>query len=300
MYTQLIVPLDESSVAEQVLPYARYLTEGLKVPLELITAVDVAGIATSNADEVKNFSKFVGDIRMASETYLNRIAKMFPESAVTCSVNTGKPEAVIIEKAKQNKGTLIAMATHGRSGLNRWFLGSVAEKVLRGTSNPLLLVRAVQDEKANGQLNLQSIIVPLDTSEAAETALSDATELAKRLNASIILAHVYNLPLASYFGSGDYYNPRYKSLATQLKGESHKYLEEKVADVKQRGLEKVAPIFLEGSPAEEIIALGRRHPNSLIAMTTHGRSGLQRWVLGSVTEKVVRGAENPVLVVRGN
>jgi len=141
MYTKLLVALDESSVAEQVLPYARFLAKKLKLPIELVTAIDVAAVATSARHEIRHFDTLADDIRSASESYLERIGKMFPDTLVARSVRIEKPEEVIIEKANQEKGTLITMATHGRSGLSRWLLGSIAEKVLRATSNPLLLVR---------------------------------------------------------------------------------------------------------------------------------------------------------------
>ena len=298
MYTKLLVALDESSVAEQVLPYARFLARRLKLPVELVTAIDLAGLATSVGHAVRHFDTFVDHIRSGSETYLARIGKTFPETPLTCSVQTGKPEEVILEKAHQDKGTLITMATHGRSGLSRWLLGSVAEKVLRATVNPLLLLRVGGGGKAEGELNFERIVVPLDTSALAESVLGDATDLAQKLNLDIVLAHAYLPPLSPYYGAGDYYNPHYKSLATQLKGEARKYLERKVEELERKGVAKVTSIFLEGSPAEEIIALTRREPNSLLAMCTHGYSGVQRWVLGSVTEKVVRHSDDPVLVIQ--
>ena len=192
------------------------------------------------------------------------------------------------------------MATHGRSGLSRWLLGSIAEKVLRATSNPLLLVRGGEVGKFESEVKFERIVVPLDTSTLAETALSDALELAEKLNLELIIAHAYLPPLSAYFMAGDYYNPHYKSLATQLKGEARKYLERKVEELERKGVAKVSSIFLEGSPAEEIIALTRREPNSLLAMCTHGYSGVQRWVLGSVAEKVVRHSDVPVLVIRAS
>lgn len=298
MYTKILVALDESSVAEQVLPYARFLARRLTLPIELVTAVDFAGIASSASHEVRKFDTLLDDIRSATEAYLERISKTFPEIAITHSVRIGKPADIIIDKANQEKGTLIMMATHGRSGLSRWLLGSVAEKVLRSTTNPLLLVRAGEGGKHNGEVKFERIVVPLDTSALAETALSDATDLAKKLNLPITVAHAYLAPLSAYYSAGDQYNPHYKSLATQLKGEARKYLESKVEELKRNGVEKVSSVFLEGSPAEEIIALTRREPNSLLAICAHGRSGVQRWLLGSVTEKVVRHTEDPLLIIR--
>jgi nucleotide-binding universal stress UspA family protein len=204
---------------------------------------------------------------------------------------------VIIETAAQNKGTLVAMATHGRTGMSRWLLGSVAEKVLRGSMNPLLLVRAGEGGRGDGSVKFKTIIVPLDTSPLAETVLRGVTDLAKVLQLKVILAHAYAAPLSAYYGAEDYYSPDYRSVAAQLKDEARKYLDGKVEELKGRGLAKVSSVLLEGSAAEEIIAFTRSEPNSLLAICTHGYSGVKRFALGSVTEKVVRHCGDPVLVV---
>src|ERR1700751_2278068 len=104
MYTKILVALDESSVAERVLPYARFLAKKLKLPIELVTAIDVAAVATSAGHEIRHFDMLADDIRSASESYLERIGKMFPDTLVARSVRIGKPEEVIIEKANQEKG----------------------------------------------------------------------------------------------------------------------------------------------------------------------------------------------------
>ena len=87
------------------------------------------------------------------------------------------------------------MATHGRSGLNRFLLGSVAEKVLRGTVNPLLLVRATGEAKSDGEATLKSIIVPLDGSELAESVLPMVAGVAKKLDLEVVLFRAYHIPV---------------------------------------------------------------------------------------------------------
>ena len=129
-----------------------------------------------------------------SVEYLKRIATTFTEGNVKCVVEKGKAEQVIIEEAAADKGTLITMATHGRSGIDRWLVGSVAEKVLRGTTNPLLLIRASEEAKTEGQATLKSVVVPLDGSELAECVLPMVVGLAKKLNLEIVLVRAYNIP----------------------------------------------------------------------------------------------------------
>jgi len=299
MYTRILIPLDGSKVAEHVLPYARLLAGALKLPVELLGVVDLVGIATSShAHEARYLGALVEDERRASKTYLDRMAVTFPTVSVKCSVETGKPEDVIIERGASDKGTLIAMATHGRSGAKRWLLGSIAEEVLRGTSNPLLLIRAAEEGKAEGEASFKSIVVPLDGSELAESVLPAVMELAKRMNLKVVLIRSYVVPAAVYAGADDYYIPNYDELKAEIRDEASAYLEAKVNELKGKGFDKVSSVLLDGPAAEEIIGFARRTPDNLVAMCTHGRSGVKRWVLGSVTEKVMRHSGDPVLITR--
>jgi nucleotide-binding universal stress UspA family protein len=104
----------------------------------------------------------------------------------------------------------------------------------------------------------------------------------------------------AYGGADAVYFPNVDALLTQLREETGAYLEAKVNELRGNGIEKVSFIPLVGSGADEIIDLARKTPDNLIAMCTHGRSGVDRWVLGSVTEKVVRHSGDPVLVIRAD
>jgi nucleotide-binding universal stress UspA family protein len=299
MYTRMLIPLDGSKTAEKVLPYARYLARGLKVPVELTGVIDIAEMATHIAAERARFlDTMIEDGVRQSREYLGKIAKTFEGGKVECTVDKGRAEDVIINRGEADKGMLIAMATHGRSGMNRWLLGSVAEKVLRGTANPLLLVRATEQAKSEGEATLKSIVVPLDGSELAESVLPMVGGLAKKLGLDVQLFRSYNVPYSVY-GSGDGYTAiDINELLAEVGNEAREYLEKKSADLKKLGVDKVTCATKEGFGADEIISAGRRTPDNLIAMCSHGRSGVRRWVLGSVTETVVRHTEDPVLIVR--
>jgi nucleotide-binding universal stress UspA family protein len=147
---------------------------------------------------------------------------------------------------------------------------------------------------------MKSIVVPLDGSNLAETVLPEVVELAKKINLEVILTRAYELPMSAYYGTEDAYLVNYEAFHKQIRDEAGGYLENKVGELKGLGLDKVSSVLLEGSGAEEIITLARTTPENLIAMCSHGRSGVQRWVLGSVTEKVVRHSGDPVLVIRGS
>ena len=299
MFGRMLIPLDGSKTAEDVLPYARRLAAGARVAVELLGVVEMADIAE---DIASNQAAYAGAlIREAvrnSTEYLEKLAQTFHNGKVRCHVEQGRPEDIIIAAASADRATLIAMATHGRSGVTRWLLGSVTEKVLRGTVNPLLVVRAPGNSKTDGEAALRSVIVPLDGSDIAETILSPVAALAKALDLQVLLIRVYGLPLPTY-GGDDYYVPDYLELKDQIRDEAEGYLNSRASLLRAQGVAEVSTVVIEGSAADAIINLARKTPDNLVAMSPYGRSGLQRWMLGSVTEKVVRHCQDPVLIVRG-
>ena len=282
------------------MPFVRSFARSLQIQVELLAIVDVVNMARNvyAAENLFLDSLVEGETRRLDK-YLNDIAKNFFVGTVHWRVQRGSPAEAIIESALSEKDSLIAMATHGRSGLNRWLLGSVAEKVLRGAANPLLLVRAKGSAPKWGAAALKSVIVPLDGSETAEKVLASTEVLATNLDLEVILLRVYGISYSAYSaGEGFYETAEMEKLVATLRKEASAYLEEKAKALRGRGLKKVSTIVKEGFYADEIISLAQQIPDNLIAMCTHGRSGIKRWALGSVTETVVRHSGDPVLIVR--
>ncbi len=295
----MLIPLDGSKTAEKVLPYARRLATISSISVELLGVVEMTEVAAEiSSSEGPYAEALLKEAQRNSTDYLETLAKTFPNGMVRSRVEQGRPEDVIINAAAMHKDTLIAMATHGRSGVSRWLVGSVTEKVLRGTGNPLLVVHAHRNLKIETLASLSSVIVPLDGSEMAESVLSPVADLAMALSLQVILLQAYALPAATY-GDDDYYVPNYIELKDQIKNESEDYLSSKATSLRGQGVANVSTVAIDGSAADAIISLSHDTPDSLVALSSHSRSGLQRWVLGSVTEKVVRHCEGPVLVVRG-
>jgi len=218
---------------------------------------------------------------------------------INCTVEKGTPAEAIVDKAAAEKDTLINMATHGHSGIKRWLLGSVAEKVLRGATNPLLLIRATEEAKTEGEATLKSAIVPLDGSELAESLLPRVAELAKPLQLEVVLFRAYTIPYSALAVDPEsFYLVSDEELISAMRDEVVAYLDKKAQAIKKLGVDRVSTIAEYGLAADEIIALARKTPDVLIAMCSHGRSGVKRWVLGSVTETVARHSGDPVLVTR--
>ena len=300
MYRKILVPLDGSTSAEQVLPLAHALAAKLALAVELLGVVDTVELARGLATVERFYlTTLVADETRRLSEYLAAVEKKFSGSAVTTTVVEGYTAELIIANAAADKTTLIAMATHGRAGLKRFLLGSVAEKVLHGTANPLLLVRSTEEVKAAAAAPLNSIVVPLDGSELAESVLPAVVELAHKLESEIILLRAYAVPYGVYTAGEGFYDPvNLEAFLAGLRNQAIDYLERKTAELKRQGIEKTSYVAKEGLSADEIIKIAGAMPDSLIAMCSHGYSGVKRWVLGSVTETVVRHTHNPVLVLR--
>ena len=291
MYSKILVPLDGSTPAEQALPYARLLAEatGASVELLRITNSDVQAPLGAAA---------------ASDYLKETAARGFsPRTNVTWTVLRGKPAESIIDRARSDANCLIIMATHGASGVRRWLIGSLALKVVQAASNPLLLVRANGVASAAPEIAIRSMVVALDGSELAESVLGPSIELAELLHSEIVLARAWELPASAYYRSADesgaaMFIPTYDQLVGSVRGEAADYLAAKLTELRARGVVNVRAETLEGSAADQIIGLASATPGSLIVMCTHGRSGLTRWVLGSVSENVLRHAHTPVLIMR--
>ncbi len=232
--------------------------------------------------------------------YLRQIAATaFPPSLrVDCVAETGKPAAVIVERAKGDPTCLIAMATHGLSGARRWLFGSVARRVAHTATNPLLLIRPGEGDEPAARIELNVVFVPLDGSGLAEKILPHVITLAKRMKLEVHLVRVYTLPADAYIVGGGVYMQALSQEKEAVRKEAEFYLEGKVEELRAEGLDGVISMAIEGDPAGEIIDLATKTPNNLIAMSSHGKSGLAEWVLGSVAEKVIHHSRDPVLVIR--
>ena len=286
MYKKILVPLDGSKLAEGVLPYARLLASALELPVDLLHVNDPETAAPG--------------IRPIQGTdYLKAAAASFlPSFTVNGRVESGRAAEAIVDSAARDGGTLITMATHGRSGAQRWLLGSVAQKVLQASANPLLLIRPNEESDPRADVRLSTVILPLDGSHLAEKVLPHVIYLANRLKLEVVLIRTYTLPTTGYFMATGISPPAIGELGEKIKEEITDYLRAKVEEMRAEGIENVSFMAVEGRGAEEIIDLARRTSNNFVAMSSHGRSGMGRWVLGSVTDRVVCYCGDPVLVIR--
>jgi nucleotide-binding universal stress UspA family protein len=302
MYKKMLVPLDGSELAEVVLPYARELAGRLDLDLTLLHVYRALG----------------PESQFMSRAYLERAAEMIQEESrkvqaktnlplggkaveVRVEVTVGHPAEEILSYAEKNNIDLILMATHGRSGVRRWVLGSIADKVLRQSIVPIWLVRAnIPEEIVHDEWPKRKLLVPLDGSKFGESVLPHVEALAKQRGVelvNIILLRVVEEP----FITGDYpfsdWNEHVRRIREHFKQEAEQYLvkvKKRLADARLNVREEV----LMGKPADEIINYARStHPN-LIVMATHGSSGVSLWEYGNIANKILHGVSSPIFLVR--
>lgn len=192
----------------------------------------------------------------------------------------------IIETAHEVANTLVVVCTHGRSGMGRWVMGSVTDKIFHAVTSALFIVRGREVRNpeeggvagASSEAKLESIIVPLDGSAIAEKILPHAVSISKALAIPIRLVSV--IP------------------SNQSHAHEEDHLRQQGERLVAQGAHSYVPRVAHGDAAHAIVDLSNEFPDAFVAMTSHGRSGVGRWVVGSVTNRVVRHAAGPVLVTR--
>jgi nucleotide-binding universal stress UspA family protein len=287
MFSRISVPLDGSRLAEQILPFVRLFAMPLNLPVDLFTVLE-------------SVSDHQSSLHARTRAYLEGVREKYFSSGVSTNfhVESGEAATVIIERYRNDPHCLIAMATHGMSGLRRWLMGSVTSKVVQHAANPLLIIRPTEKADPGLPVSFRTIIVPLDGSGLAEKALPTVIGLAKPLKLEVQLVRAYTPAAETYIIADGVIAQSTAQFNQNLKAEVETYLEGKVQALRAEGLENVTATAVLGDAASEVIDFARRTESNVVAMSTHGRSGVGRWLLGSVAEKVVQHSQDPVLLIR--
>jgi nucleotide-binding universal stress UspA family protein len=307
----ILVPLDGSAVAEQVMPVVRQLAPILTARVHLLVVITDAqkqDLIAQFAADPQAAGQYETDwhwehraqaqLTHAAEDYLDGQAQALRIAGleVTFEVASGAPAEQIVDIAASEPRALIAMTTHGYSGLQRWTLGSVADIVIQAARTPVLLVRAVAHPPASAQ-PLRRILAPLDGSALAEQALPLAIELAVCAQAELLLFQAVRPLVASALGL----LPLHRPPTIDFPAPEHAQALQQLAGVAQRWhLAELAvlPVVTSGEPAQAIVETAASEHANLIVMATHGYTGVRRWALGSVADRVLHAVSTPLLLVR--
>ncbi len=295
---RILVPLDESSLAEAALSLASRIAKSSGGRVTLFTVPHAFGsdmawyydamsaspgvpIAYASLDEI------VAESTAEAEAYLAGLSERLKGEGVDVDTMIGdaSPSEAILKAADDIDADLIVISTHGRGGVGRWMLGSVATKLLQSTARPALIVRAGADADLS---EIERIDVALDGSKAAEQVLPTAARLASWMHLPLRLIHV--IPRTH-----DRVHHSVIDAHASILMSAETYLE-RVKDEAARWNSVVTHHVVTGD--DEAQALLEADPGGLLAITSHGRGGAARWLFGSVADRVVRNALRPVLVQR--
>jgi nucleotide-binding universal stress UspA family protein len=287
MYRQILVPLDGSAVAECVLPHVDALARGLGAHVRLLGCV-----LSDDGSDVEQERR-----RLAHEYLLRAAGDRLASEPVAITVVAGDAAEQVALEAGRTRDTLIAMATHGWSGARRWLMGSVTQRVLASGGCPVLVVPALDGVVPAASPPVpRTLIVPLDGSPLAETALPHALALARPLGLRLVLVRA--LPAAvGYYVRPDAFGGAERDRAEVIEGRAEEDLERVAADLRARGAGNVETQLVHGNVADALLDWMRTVPDRIVLLSTHGRTGLRRLALGSIAERLVHQLDGPVVVV---
>jgi nucleotide-binding universal stress UspA family protein len=300
-FRSILVPLDGSPLAEQAVPLAAEIARraGSKLRLVLVHEPPPPPVDPFAA---RLFTSIEVATRKAERTYLRDVRGRLQQggtrvtSAVTLSGAVGPALATYVRELGIE---LVVMGTHGRGGLQRTWIGSVADHLIRHLGVPVLLVRSPEGRPAREwALGAGQIMVPLDGSPLAEEALDGAVRMARLLDAEIALVQVVRPVLLSADPSLPVPSSYDEELTGMWRSQAQDYLDGMIERLQVQGLRASGVAVIGWRATESILDLARPERVAMVVIATHGRGGLRRLALGSVADKVVRGADVPVLVYR--
>jgi nucleotide-binding universal stress UspA family protein len=315
MLTSIVVPVDGSPAAEEAIPLAAHIARRSNARLELVLAHDPFVVAaTMNAPGVTGhafapsvlpYAQLESDTRESQEQYVGRLAPLVGarEGVPTEATFLVGNVVDVLSNRLDERGDLAVMTTHGRGGIARFWLGSVAESLLRRVVKPILLVKPSETAASAGPAlgaDFSHVLVPVDGTDGTLAIVDPALEIIASgpgaLQCSVLLVRspMSTIALANLAGAE---GPSALELASQGDAE-RTYLERMARPFEARGIPVARQAVTHTNVARAILEHATRERCDLILLQTRGRSGLARALSGSVADKIIRGSDAPVLVFK--
>ncbi|MGE3808297.1 MAG: universal stress protein [Gemmataceae bacterium] len=306
MIRSILVPMDCSAFGEQAVPVALTLAGPAKAKIHLLHVHRPLAEVHPEFAPYFDDEKLAGEIKTRQREYLDKVAARIAKQGieVDCVVKEGATAATIHEYVKTHAVDLMVMTTHGRGAMARFWLGSVADELVRDLPTPILLVRPHGHDNQEAAPSLKRILVALDGSKFAEQVLDSALELAQLVEGEIVLLRVIKPFVPSNYsmeGVGHLAANLVEQLGQmekQARQEAEQYLEHLSDRCRAKMVKATKQVVLADEPASAILEKATPPAIDMVALATHGRRGLSRLFLGSIADKVVRGSTVPVLVHR--
>lgn len=297
-FPYIVVPIDGSSHSKQALPYVRALAghNSTIVLLQVIPGNQESGPLFMKSEFGWAEGEQLITAAQARESLQHLAAEWALADAQTghpdVRVRVGDPAETILDMAQEHGSTLIVMATHGYGALKRVMFGSVADRIVRHSPVPVLMVRPQGAVAPGSTAAIQRIVVPLDGSARAEHALPMAVKLASQLHVPMLLVRALAVAYIVPAVEGAF------AMTQETMDDTARLGEEYLARVRDRLMTNELNVSILtgwGAPFQVIDSAAEQ--DDLIVLTSHGRGGAKRWLLGSVSEKLIRASHSPILVV---
>ncbi|MBC8281152.1 MAG: universal stress protein [Chloroflexi bacterium] len=282
MFNKILIPFDGFGLADGVLQFIPQLARGFGSSVILLWVMTQKGTRSQ------------GTMAMVElEDAARQLSKELGEEVVPM-VSMGSTAPSIIRIATEEGCDLIAMATHGRRGIGRGLLGSIADEVVRYSTIPTMVFAPKKADKEWSEgVEFERIIVPLDGSIDAETVLPYVEDMALKLDVEIILVRVNNDEAIYSIGWAGI--PIFPD-DPNIKIRDETYLEAVTKMLREKGL-RARWEWLEGSPPYQTAEFARKTEHNMVALATRGHSGIARWIEGSVSERAILDSGDPVLII---
>ena len=299
-FRSVLLPLDGSPFAEQAIPWATAISRKARARLRLVLVHQPPFPPPLDENNLRLYTKIELAVKKSEREYLHRVAARIREAGaiqLATAHLSGSPAPALADYAREVGPDLVVMTTHGRGGLQRVWLGSVADQLVRSLDVPVLLVRPEEVAPVQRVPVLEEILVPLDGSRWAEAALPPALGVAKLFGARLGLVQVVP-PVALLLDAPVIPQSLDEELMALQRREAQDYLDDIADRISGQGMVSRASSVLAGNALAGIQAAAAGPGVGMIALATHGRGGLRRLAVGSVTDKLVRTGDLPVLVTR--
>jgi nucleotide-binding universal stress UspA family protein len=300
----VLVPLDGSPFAEQALPWAIAIARAARARLRVALVHQVPSPPPLDETSVRLYTQIELALRKSQREYLRRLVERVRrehEVQTAAAMLQGSPAPALGDYVREMGPDLVVMTTHGRGGIRRAWLGSVADRLVRSLEVPMLLIRPKEDGGPSDQVPaVAEILVALDGSRRAEGALSPAAALAKLLGARLALVQVVPPVVLATDPPLPFPTGYDEDLSRLQQQEAQDYLDGVAERLTASGVPASgAAVLASGGSVFDTIQDAARAPTTgMVALATHGWGGLRRVALGSVADKLVRAGEHPVLVTR--
>lgn len=295
MFKRILIPLDGSSLAECVLPHVVAMADAYEPEVTLARVLEC---------EPATGLQFVDPLdwelcKAEAEAYLTGITNRLSDVGLETQSRLleGRPAERIVEYAQGNEIDLIVLSSHGRAGLSRWNVNSIARKVVQHSKRSSMIVRAYRPASTNlGEMRYSRLLVPLDGSSRAECVLSTAATLTRHYDAHLILTHVISrptMPLRMPHSDAD------AQLITRFVERSQELAEEYMEQLRLRmSVPFDSRVIVSDDVSACLHQLVDDKEIDLVLMSAHGRSGQTRWPFGSVTTSFIEYGTTPLLIVQ--